>query len=248
MDKNEFYKKQIALPYVGESGQEKLLESKALIIGAGALGSPAILYLAAAGIGVVGICDNDVVESSNLPRQVLYSLDDIGQYKSELAASRVENKNPFTKVKTYVERVNEDNIDRICSEYDVILDCSDNLKTKFLIHDYAYKHKKDLVQGSIYQFEGQTFVFPFSKREEHEVGCYRCLWSNIPGKYQENTSGSGVIGVVPGMIGLMQASEAIKLLLNINNKDSSLAYLYNSLNNETRNFYWDKNDECKFCV
>lgn len=243
----EIYQKQINLPNLGVEGQEKILGSKILVVGSGGLGSPAILYLVASGVGNVGICDNDNVEITNLPRQTLYTMDDIGYSKAESARKRVEKINPFTKISTYIDRIDEHNIGAIAKDYDVILDCTDNLETKFIIHDYAFKQKKDLVQASLYQYDGQVFIFPFSKRDEQAIACYRCLWKDIPQKYESNTSVNGVISMVPGMLGIIQALEAIKLVANLNNAVQSRSYIYNFLNNEVRNFSWNINNSCQLC-
>lgn len=244
---NKYYAKQINLPNFGIDGQNKLINSKVLIIGAGALGCSAILYLSAIGIGTLGICDGDNVEIENLHRQILYDIDDIGKNKAVISVDKIKRKNPYIKSKAYSRMITCENINLIASDYDIVLDCSDNYDTKFLVHDYGYNNKKTIIQGNIYQYEGEVFVFPFQNLTNCDIPCYRCLWDHVPKTFDRNTSIKGVIGIVPGIVGLLQSFEAIKLILGFSSEESSIGYLYNSIECELNKIRWCKNDKCKLC-
>jgi len=171
----ERYSRQILLPQVGEKGQQKLLEAKVLLIGAGGLGSPAAIYLAAAGVGTLGVIDSDRVELSNLQRQILHAAKDIGRAKSDSARETIQSLNPEVSVTTYAERLEPSNVGKIIGEYDLILDGADNFPTKYLLNDACYFAAKPLIYGSIFQFEGQATVFHKGKGP-----CYRCLFPHPP--------------------------------------------------------------------
>src|SRR3989442_1292815 len=194
---------------VRETGQQKLLHSKVLLIGAGGLGSPAALYLASAGVGTLGIVDSDIVDLTNLQRQILHSTDRIGEPKVESARQTLEALNPDVKVVAYQERLTSENIDRIIKDYDVVIDGADNFPTRYLLNDASIKWRKPVVHGSIFRFEGQVTVFkPF------EGPCYRCLFPEPPPpELAPSCAEAGVLGVLPGVIGTIQATEALKLLL-----------------------------------
>ncbi len=205
------YSRHLVIPEVGEPGQLKLLSSKVLMIGAGGLGSPSALYLAAAGVGTIGIVDDDVVDASNLQRQVIHNMDRIGTPKSESAKQTLTALNPDVDVIEYRERLNSSNIDRIIAGYDVIVDGTDNFPTRYLLNDASLIHRIPVVHASIFRFEGQLTVFqPF-------VGpCYRCLFPEPPpAELAPSCAEGGVLGVLPGIMGTLQATEAIKLLLGI---------------------------------
>jgi sulfur-carrier protein adenylyltransferase/sulfurtransferase len=205
-----YYSRQVTLKEVGEAGQAKLRGARVLVVGAGGLGSPALLYLAAAGVGTLGLVDFDNLDESNLHRQVLFASDEIGRPKAELAASRLRKLNPYVRVVTHGARVVRSNVADLISAYDIVLDCTDNFRTKFLLNDACVDGGKTLIQASIYQYEGQLMVIQAGSP------CMRCLWPVAP---EEGCVGScaevGVLGVVPGVFGAMQATEAIKAILGL---------------------------------
>jgi molybdopterin/thiamine biosynthesis adenylyltransferase/rhodanese-related sulfurtransferase len=206
------YSRHLLIPEVGEEGQLKLLDSKVLLIGAGGLGSPASLYLAAAGVGRIGIVDADVVDESNLQRQIVHSTESLGEPKVESAKRTIEALNPDVDVVAYKERLTSENIERILADgWDVIVDGADNFPTRYLVNDASVWHKIPVVHGSIYRFEGQVTVF-----KPHEGPCYRCLFPTPPPpELAPSCAEGGVLGVLPGVIGSLQASEALKLALGI---------------------------------
>jgi molybdopterin/thiamine biosynthesis adenylyltransferase/rhodanese-related sulfurtransferase len=206
------YSRHLLIPEVGEEGQLKLLDSKVLLIGAGGLGSPASLYLAAAGVGRIGIVDADVVDESNLQRQIVHSTESLGEPKVESAKSAIEALNPDVEVVAYKERLTSENIERILADgWDVIVDGADNFPTRYLVNDASIWHKIPVVHGSIYRFEGQVTVF-----KPYEGPCYRCLFPTPPPpELAPSCAEGGVLGVLPGVIGSVQASEALKLALGI---------------------------------
>jgi sulfur-carrier protein adenylyltransferase/sulfurtransferase len=206
------YSRHLLIPEVGEEGQLRLLDSKVLLIGAGGLGSPASLYLAAAGVGRIGIVDADVVDESNLQRQIVHSTESLGEPKVESAKRAIEALNPDVEVVAYKERLTSENIERILADgWDVIVDGSDNFPTRYLVNDASVWHKIPVVHGSIYRFEGQVSVF-----KPYEGPCYRCLFPTPPPpELAPSCAEGGVLGVLPGVIGSLQASEALKLALGI---------------------------------
>jgi sulfur-carrier protein adenylyltransferase/sulfurtransferase len=205
------YSRHILIPEVGEAGQLKLLASRVLMIGAGGLGSPAALYLAAAGVGTIGIVDEDVVDDSNLQRQVLHSTERIGMPKTESARITIEALNPDVELIEYRERLTSANIDRILPGYDVVVDGTDNFPTRYLLNDASVKHGIPVVHASIFRFEGQLTVF-----SPHVGPCYRCLFPEPPpAELAPSCAEGGVLGVLPGIMGTLQATEALKLLLGI---------------------------------
>ncbi|MFI5386203.1 MAG: ThiF family adenylyltransferase [Fimbriimonadales bacterium] len=205
-----YYSRQITLAEVGEEGQAKLGKARVLVVGAGGLGSPALLYLAAAGVGNLGIAEFDDLDESNLHRQILYSSEDIGQEKAEAAATRLRAFNPHIEVIPHHERVTPANVADLIAGYDLVLDCTDNFRTKFLLNDACVQAAKALIQASIYRYEGQLLVI------ESGSPCLRCLWPETP---VEGCVGScaevGVLGVVPGVFGTLQAAEAVKFILGM---------------------------------
>ncbi len=204
------YSRHLLIPEVGEAGQQKLLDGRVLLVGAGGLGSPAALYLAAAGVGTLGIVDDDVVDDSNLQRQVIHSTERVGEPKVRSAQRTLEALNPDVRVVPFEERLTAENVDRILSEgWDVIIDGADNFPTRYLVNDASVWHDVPVVHGSIYRFEGQTTVF-----HPGEGPCYRCLYpSPPPPELAPSCAEGGVLGVLPGIVGSLQASEALKLLL-----------------------------------
>jgi molybdopterin/thiamine biosynthesis adenylyltransferase/rhodanese-related sulfurtransferase len=206
------YSRHLLIPEVGIQGQQRLLETSILLIGAGGLGSPAALYLAAAGVGRIGIVDDDRVDASNLQRQVLHSTAELGESKAESARETIEELNPDVGVVTYEERLTSENIDRILSDgWELVVDGADNFPTRYLLNDASVWHGIPVVHGSIYRFEGQATVF-----KPYEGPCYRCLFPQPPPpELAPSCAEGGVLGVLPGVIGSLQANEAIKLALEI---------------------------------
>jgi sulfur-carrier protein adenylyltransferase/sulfurtransferase len=208
-DQRHRYSRHILLPEVGQAGQLKLLESKVLLIGAGGLGSPAGLYLAAAGVGTIGIVDSDVVEESNLQRQVIHDADTLGVLKAESAKERIQKLNKDVDVVTHPVRLDTSNVAELIRDYDVIVDGSDNFDTRYALNDAAVPMGKPVVHGSIFRFEGMVSTFvPF------EGPCYRCLYPEAPPpELAPSCSEAGVLGVLPGIVGCLQANEALKLII-----------------------------------
>ena len=210
-DQKERYRRHLTIPEVGEEGQAKLLKAKVLLMGAGGLGSPAALYLAAAGVGTLGIIDSDVVDASNLQRQVIHTLSRVGKPKTESAAAAIEDLNPDVKVVPFTERLDSSNVERILSQFDLVVDGGDNFPTRYLLNDACVLLKKPNVHGSIYRFEGQVTTFV-----PYQGPCYRCLYPQPPpADMAPSCAEAGVLGVLPGIIGLYQANEALKLILGI---------------------------------
>lgn len=237
------YSRHLLVPEVGEAGQFKLLDSRVLFIGAGGLGSPAALYLAAAGVGTLGIIDADVVEDSNLQRQVIHNTQRIGQYKAESARETIEALNPDVEVITYIERLDEGNVARIIADYDVIIDGTDNFPTRYLLNDAAIIANKPVVHGSVFRFEGQLTVF-----KPNEGPCYRCLYPEPPPpELAPSCAEAGVLGVLPGIIGLLQATETIKLLLDIGEPLVGRLLTYDALAGEFSELRLFRDPHCPAC-
>ena len=209
----ERYSRQIVLKDIGILGQRKILLSKVLIIGAGGLGSPVAEFLSRAGIGSLGIVDDDKVSLSNLHRQNLYITSDIGKFKVEIAKDKIKKINPNTRVTTYKIRLNNKNFKKIISDYDYVVDGSDNFTTKFLLNDFCLKFKKILITGAISKFDGHVFTFNFKNKK---IPCLRCFFqeSNIADDIL-NCESEGILGTVAGIVGTIQANEVLKKILNI---------------------------------
>lgn len=204
------YQKQIVLPELGHEGQERLSKANVLCVGAGGLGSPALLYLAAAGVGTLGIIDHDVVEISNLQRQILYDNNHLGKSKVSVATDKLSQLNPEISLVEYPYLFTSENAIEILNNYDVIIDATDNFKTKYLINDATVKINKPFIYGSVSGFRGQVSTF------WHQYGpCYRCLFPEPPQKHIPNCAEAGVIGAVAGVVGSLQAMEAIKIILGL---------------------------------
>jgi molybdopterin/thiamine biosynthesis adenylyltransferase/rhodanese-related sulfurtransferase len=242
-DQRNRYQRHTLLPEVGEKGQMKLLDSKVLLLGAGGLGSPAAIYLAAAGVGTIGIIDMDVVDSSNLQRQILHNLDRVGMRKVESAKAALTAMNPDVKVVTYDTRLGADNVLDIFDGYDVIVDGTDNFPTRYLVNDAALVKRIPVVHGSIFRFEGQATVFyPY-------VGpCYRCMIPEPPpADLAPSCAEAGVLGVLPGIIGSIQAVESIKLLLDLGDPLVGRLLTYDSLEESFRTFKVRRDPACPAC-
>jgi len=212
----ERYHRQLILKDFGETSQQKLLDAKVLVIGAGGLGCPALQYLASAGVGTIGIVDDDVVAISNLHRQILFTVDDIGELKAERAVAHLQKLNPEIRIHSYNFRLTPSNVIEVLSSYDVILDGSDNFATRYLVNDSCVLLKKPLIYGAVNQYEGQVAIFNCETSEGHVSTNYRDLFPEPPMQGEVlNCEEAGVLGIVPGMIGTMMASETIKLITGI---------------------------------
>jgi molybdopterin/thiamine biosynthesis adenylyltransferase len=237
------YSRQIILPQVGGTGQQKLLASKVLLIGAGGLGSPAGLYLAAAGVGTLGFVDSDVVDLSNLHRQILHGKGDLGRAKTESAAETIRALNPDVKVILHQERLTSENGLELVSQYDVVVDGSDNFPTKYLANDACVLLKKPLVLGAVFQFEGQVSVFLPGGGP-----CYRCIFPTPPPPGAvPSCQEAGVFGAVPGVIGCIQATETIKLLLGIGETLAGRLLIFDALSLEFLEIEVKREPECPVC-
>ena len=242
-DQRGRYSRHILLPEVGEEGQIRLLESKVLIVGAGGLGSPAALYLTAAGVGTVGIVDFDVVDATNLQRQILHNVDRIGQSKVESARETLTALNPDVKIVTYDERLSAENILEILADYDLVVDGGDNFPTRYLVNDAELHLRIPVVHGSIFRFEGQVTVF-----EPYEGPCYRCQYPEPPPpELAPSCAEAGVLGVLPGVIGSLQAMETLKILLGIGDSLSGRLLVYDGLSQEFRTLRIRRDPSCPAC-
>ena len=237
------YHRHLLLPEVGETGQQRLLESKVLLLGAGGLGSPAGLYLAAAGVGTLGIVDMDVVDASNLQRQILHNIDRIGDRKVDSAKKTLTALNPDVNVVTYDTRLGADNVVNIISDYDLVIDGTDNFPTRYLLNDASVLTGIPVVHGSIFRFEGQVTVFAPGSGP-----CYRCLLPEPPPpELAPSCAEAGVLGVLPGIIGSIQALEAIKVLLDLGDPLIGRLLAYDALEEAFRTFNVRRDPACATC-
>ncbi len=239
----ERYSRQIILKEIGGAGQEKLLRSKVFIVGAGGLGAPAALYLAAAGVGTIGIVDYDKVDLTNLQRQIIHHTADIGTEKVKSARAKMQAINPDVNVKTYQTRITAENIAQIIRQYDFVIDGTDNFPSKFLVNDACYFEKVPFSHAGILRFEGQLLtVLP------GETACYRCIFhSPPPAGAVPSCSQAGVLGVLAGVIGTLQATEAMKYLLGIGDLLTNALLTYNALTTEFRKVKLNRNPNCPLC-
>ena len=236
------YSRHIIMGDVGSSGQRKLMQSKALIVGAGGLGSPSAVYLALAGVGTIGIVDFDVVDLSNLQRQILHHTSDVGRPKLQSARDNIHAYNPDVNVVMHEARLESDNAVDIVSQYDLVINGADNFATRYLVNDVCYLLGKPLVDGSILIFDGQTTVFMPGQ------GCYRCLFpSPPPPGMVPNCAEAGVLGALTGLVGSIQATEALKLFLGIGESLSSRLVLIDALSMSFREVKLKRNPECPLC-
>lgn len=237
------YNRHIIMPEVGEEGQKKLKDGRALIIGAGGLGSPIALYLAAAGMGTIGLVDFDIVDASNLQRQILHSTSQIGKSKLESAAKRLSDVNPHIDVISHQTKLTSKNALRILTEYDIIIDGTDNFPTRYLVNDACVLLGKPNVYGSIFRFDGQVSLF-----DARTGPCYRCLYpSPPPAELVPNCAEAGVIGVLPGIIGTLQALEAIKFILGIGDLLTGRLLVFDGLAMQFQEMRLRKNSDCPIC-
>ena len=242
-NEEERYGRHLIIPEIGKEGQERLKESRVLVVGAGGLGSPAALYLAAAGIGQIGLVDFDRVEESNLPRQVLYVTRDRGTAKINVAKRRLEEQNPNIHVETFSEALDADNAMTILKDYDPVLDCTDNFPSRYLLNDACGLAKKTLVHGSVGRFEGQASVFRGSTGP-----CYRCLYPEAPPPGAIPTpKETGVLNVLPGLIGIVQATETIKITLGIGDNLLGRLLLFDARRMKFREIAVPRDPLCPLC-
>lgn len=230
------YNRQIILPEIGEAGQDKLSKAKVLVIGAGGLGASILPYLAAAGVGEIGIVDDDVIEISNLHRQVIYKSSAVGKYKAKEAKAMIAELNPLVKVNAITEKLSGKNAISLFENYDIIVDATDNIAIKYLINDACLITNKPMVYGSVFRFQGQISVFNYQNGPT-----YRCLYPD-ENTQSANCEDAGVIGITVGIIGQLQANEVIKMILEIGNVLSGKIVVYSILNNEQQKYDFDKSD------
>jgi adenylyltransferase/sulfurtransferase len=242
--KRRRYSRHLLIPEVGEEGQLRLLDSRMLLIGAGGLGSPASLYLAAAGVGTLGIVDDDAVDETNLQRQIVHSTDRLGESKAESAKQTIEALNPDVTVKVYKERLTSENVDRILGEgWDVIVDGADNFPTRYLLNDASVWHGIPVVHGSIFRFEGQTTVF-----KPKDGPCYRCLFPQPPPpELAPSCAEGGVLGVLPGIVGSLQANEALKIALGAGEPLVGRLLLFDALETQFTEITLRRDPDCPVC-
>ncbi|ANM31637.1 molybdopterin biosynthesis protein MoeB [Acidobacteria bacterium Mor1] len=246
-EQRERYGRHLSVPEVGEEGQLRLLDSKVLLIGAGGLGSPTALYLAAAGVGTLGIVDDDVVDRSNLQRQILHTDARVGRSKVASARETLLALNPSLDVRGHETRLDRHNVEEVFGGYDVIVDGTDNFPTRYLINDACVKLQKPNVHGSIFRFEGQVTVF-WPSREADPGPCYRCLYPEPPpAELAPSCADAGVLGVLPGVIGVMQAVETIKLLLGIGEPLVGKLLQYDALQAEFYSLRVERDPGCAYC-
>jgi adenylyltransferase/sulfurtransferase len=242
----ERYSRHIILPEVGAEGQSKLLESRVFMIGAGGLGSPVAYYLAAAGVGTIGVADADVVDSSNLQRQIIHNQDRIGMPKVESARETMQALNPDVKVNTYNYFITEDNVRDIIREYDLIIDGCDNFPTRFLVNDACYFEKKPLISGAMFRFEGQ--VATFKPHQQKDAPCYRCLYPEPPpAGLVPSCSEAGILGALAGAVGTIQAIEAVKELLGIGDSLAGRLMVFDALRMDWKKLKLRKDPGCPLC-
>ena len=237
------YSRHLILPEVGEEGQTKLLNAKVFMVGAGGLGSPVGYYLSAAGVGTIAIIDNDEVDLSNLQRQIAHCTRTLGMPKVESAKNTFESLNPDVHIIPIKERLTKQNILGLIKNYDIVIDCSDNYATRFLVNDACVMAKKTLVTGAVFKFEGQLTVFV-----PGEGPCYRCLFEEPPPPgILPSPQGLGLLGVVPGVIGTLQAAEVIKLIVGTGQILKGELLIYDALKTSFRKVKIPKNPDCAIC-
>ncbi len=244
-DQIDRYARHLVLPEVGEEGQLKLLNSKVLVVGAGGLGSPLLLYLAAAGVGTIGIVDDDRVDLSNLQRQIIHDTNHIDHPKVQSAANRLKAINPDITVETHTFRLTGDNADKLISGYDLVADGCDNFNTRYLINDACYRQKVPLVSAAIMRFEGQLTTF--RAFEEGDKPCYRCLFGDEQVAEKGSCADVGVLGALAGTMGSLQSVEVIKELLAIGESMANTLLLYDSLGTTFHRMKTKRDPACSLC-
>ena len=244
------YARHLVLPEIGEEGQARLLDAKVLVIGAGGLGSPLLLYLAAAGVGTLGVVDDDAVDLSNLQRQVLHDTSSIGTPKVESARRRLAEVNPEVSVQAHAARLTKDNALQVISAYDLVADGSDNFATRYLVNDACYLARRPLVSAAIMRFDGQLSTYKAFLRETGQPEthpCYRCLFGDQPADFKGSCADVGVLGALAGVLGTLQAVEVIKELLGIGRSFSGRLLLYDSLETSFREVRVKPDPACPLC-
>jgi len=235
------YSRQIILKKIGTIGQKKILRASVLIVGAGGLGSPVAIYLAALGIGNIGIIDKDVVEISNLSRQIIFSSKDVRKKKSPTAVNKLKKLNPDIKIQSFQKKLTKKNITQIAKRFDIIVDGSDNFQTRFLINDYCLTNKKILVSGAINRFDGQVYTFNFSKNESP---CLRCFIPIAPINSDDNCETEGILGTLAGIVGSIQANEVVKEIVGIGDTLCGYILIIDALKLTFRKVKLNKRSDC----
>jgi molybdopterin/thiamine biosynthesis adenylyltransferase len=233
------FSKQIILKKIGVIGQQKLKSAKILVLGMGGLGCPLSIYLASLGIGTIGIVDNDKVELSNLNRQIIYNINDIGKYKVDVAKKKIKLLNKNIIIKSYKVRVNKNNIEKLIKNFDIVCDGTDNFKTRLLVNDHALKQKKILISAAVSGFDGHIFKFNFKKK----TPCYRCFLPEIP-EQNNNCESEGVIPTITGIMGTLQANEVVNSILNFNSNMEKKMIVFNSIKMNFRSIHLSINKNC----
>jgi len=243
-DQLDRYARHIILKQVGGAGQQKLLAARVLVIGAGGLGSPLILYLAAAGVGTIGVMDDDVVDLSNLQRQILHVTPQIGALKTQSTKDMIAQINPDINIITIPERLSESNAEKMIADYDIVADGCDNFETRFILNDACLKLKKPFVSAALSQFDGQISTF---KGYLSDKPCYRCFLPQHPGNVG-NCAEAGILGAVAGVVGSLQAVEVLKELLDLGDSLAGKLVLYDALSAKTRTIMLPKDPGCPHCT
>ena len=243
LDKNQIerYSRQIVLKNVGTIGQKKINNSKVLIVGAGGLGCPIVDYLSRAGVGTIGVADFDKIKLSNIHRQNMYNSKDIGKYKVDIIKKKIKLINPFVKIKTYNKKISHKNLSKIIKNFQIIVDGSDNFKTKFVLNKFSIKYKKILIIGAINKFDGHIFTFDFKDRN---TPCLKCFYQSEPSDEILNCEAEGIMGPVAGTIGNIQANEVLKKILEIGNDLKKNILIINLLTHSFRKAKYKKNKNC----
>ena len=235
------YSRQIVLKNVGTIGQKKIFDSNVLIVGAGGLGCPIIDYLSRAGVGKIGIVDYDKVDTSNIHRQSIYTLKDVGKYKVEILKKKIIDINPDVKTKIYKNKITKKNAYKILNQFDIIVDGSDNFKTKFLLNQFANKLKKIFISGAISKYDGHIFSFNFKRKDE---ACLKCFYQSEVNEEVLNCETDGILGPVAGIVGNIQANEVLKYILGLKNELSNKILIINLLNLTFRQTRFSKKKNC----
>ena len=237
----ERYSRQIILKNVGPIGQKKINNSKVLIVGIGGLGCPITDYLSRAGVGTIGIADFDKINLSNIHRQNLYNSKEVGKYKVDIIKKKIKLINPFTKIITYKKKINNKNINNIIKKFDIVVDGSDNFKTKFILNEYSIKYKKILVAGAISKFDGHVFTFDFKNKKNP---CLKCFYQSEPSDEILNCEAEGIIGPIAGIIGSIQANEVLKKILKVGKDLNKYILIINLLTLSFRKVFFKKKKNC----
>ena len=240
----ERYSRQIVLKNIGAIGQKKILDAKVLIVGAGGLGCPVVDYLARSGVGNITIADYDKIKLSNIHRQSIYDTNDVGKFKVEIVKKKINKINPYTKIKIIKRKITKLNLSKVIKKNDIIVDGSDNFKTKFLLNDFSLKNRKILITGAISKFDGHVFSFNFKNKK---IPCLRCFYQTEPSDDILNCESEGIMGTVAGMIGNIQANEVLKKIVGIGNNLDGFILIVNLLKLNFRKVSYQKKKNCICC-